>query len=139
MTILAAAGVPVGVSVAPQIPFVNDDMEQVLAAAAEAGASRAFYAVLRLPWEVNPLFQQWLALHYPLRAERVMARVREMRGGRDYDSDFATRMKGQGVWAELLRQRFEKACARLGLNRERNPLDVTQFQPELLAGQARLF
>ena len=136
---LAAAGIPVGVSVAPQIPFVNDDMEQVLAAAAEAGASRAFYAVLRLPWEVNPLFQQWLALHYPLRAERVMARVREMRGGRDYDSDFATRMKGQGVWAELLRQRFEKACARLGLNRERNPLDVTQFQPALLAGQARLF
>jgi DNA repair photolyase len=122
----------------PQIPFVNDDMEQVLTAAAEVGAQRAFYAVLRLPWEVNPLFQQWLALHYPLRAERVMARVREMRGGRDYDSDFATRMKGQGVWAELMRQRFEKACARLGLNHERNPLDVTQFQPALLAGQARL-
>lgn len=136
---LAEAGIPVGVSVAPQIPFVNDDMEQVLAAAAEAGASRAFYAVLRLPWEVNPLFQQWLALHYPLRAERVMARVREMRGGRDYDANFATRMKGQGVWAELLRQRFVKACARLGLNRERSPLDVTQFQPDLLDGQARLF
>ncbi|MEY4268574.1 MAG: hypothetical protein RIS90_3109 [Pseudomonadota bacterium] len=136
---LAEAGVPVGVSVAPQIPFINEDLEQVLGASAAAGAQRAFYAVLRLPWEVNPLFQQWLALHYPLRAERVMARVREMRGGRDYDSDFATRMKGQGVWAELLRQRFEKTCARLGLNRERLPLDVTQFRPALLAGQGSLF
>jgi DNA repair photolyase len=136
---LAEAGVPVGVSVAPQIPFVNDDMEQVLAAAAEAGAQRAFYAVLRLPWEVNPLFQQWLALHYPLRAERVMARVREMRGGRDYDSDFATRMKGQGVWSQLLRQRFEKTCARLSLNRERAPLDTTRFQAAFVRGQGTLF
>ena len=136
---LAEAGVPVGVSVAPQIPFVNDDVEQVLAAAAEAGAQRAFYAVLRLPWEVNPLFQQWLALHYPLRAERVMARVREMRGGRDYDSDFATRMNGQGVWSQLLRQRFEKTCARLGLNRERTPLDTTRFQPAFVRGQGTLF
>jgi len=136
---LAEAGVPVGVSVAPQIPFINEDMEQVLEASAKAGAQRAFYSVLRLPWEVNPLFQQWLALHHPLRAERVMARVREMRGGKDYDSDFATRMKGQGVWAELLRQRFEKTCARLGLNRERLPLDLTQFRPALLAGQGSLF
>jgi DNA repair photolyase len=136
---LAEAGVPVGVSVAPQIPFVNDDMEQVLVAAAEAGAQRAFYAVLRLPWEVNPLFQQWLTLHYPQRADRVMARVRDMRGGRDYDSDFATRMKGQGVWAQLLRQRFEKTCARLGLNRERAALDTTRFQAALLSGQGALF
>ena len=84
--------------------------------------------MLRLPWEVNPIFQDWLATHFPQRAERVMARVREMRGGRDYDARFGTRMTGEGVWAKLLRQRFEKACARLGLNREREPLDQTLFR-----------
>ncbi len=136
---LAQAGVPVGVSVAPQIPFINEDMEQVLEAAAAAGARSAFYSVLRLPWEVNPLFQQWLGLHYPQRAARVMARIRDMRGGRDYDADFTTRMKGDGVWAELIRQRFDKACARLGLNHERVELDTTQFRPSLLADQQQLF
>ncbi len=136
---LAEAGVPVGVSVAPQIPFLNEDMEQVLAAAFEAGARSAFYTVLRLPWEVNPLFQQWLALHYPQRAARVMARIHEMRGGKDYDSSYATRMKGHGLWAELIHQRFEKTCARLGLNRERLELDVNQFRGSLLSGQADLF
>lgn len=129
---------PVGVSVAPQIPFINDDMEQVLAAAREAGARSAFYTVLRLPWELNPLFQQWLALHYPQRAARVMARIREMRGGKEYDSSFATRMKGHGLWADLIRQRFEKTCARLGMNRERNELDATQFRGALLGGQTEL-
>ena len=136
---LAEAGVPVGVSVAPQIPFINEDMEQVLEAAAQAGARHAFYMVLRLPWELNEVFQQWLALHYPQRAERVMARIREMRGGKDYDSDYATRMKGSGLWADLLRQRFQKACARLGLNRERLELDLSQFRPGLTQGQASLF
>ena len=136
---LADAGVPVGVSVAPQIPFINEDMEQVLEAAAAAGAHNAFYTVLRLPWELNPIFQQWLELHYPQRAARVMARIREMRGGRDYDADFATRMKGSGVWAQLIAQRFEKACTRLGLNRTRVELDVSQFRPALLAGQGDLF
>ena len=136
---LAEAGVPVGVSVAPQIPFVTDDMEQVLAAAWEAGARSAFYTVLRLPWEVAPLFRQWLELHMPQRAERVMARVQEMRGGKDYDSDFSTRMKGSGVWAELIRQRFHKACARLGFNRERAGLDLSQFRRPTLDGQQALF
>jgi DNA repair photolyase len=136
---LADAGVPVGVSVAPQIPFINDDMEQVLEAAWEAGARSAFYTVLRLPWELNPLFQEWLALHYPQRAARVMARIRDMRGGKDYDSNFATRMKGSGVWAELIRQRFQKACGRLGLNRERIELDVSQFDRSSLTGQGSLF
>ena len=136
---LAEAGVPVGVSVAPQIPFVTDDMEQVLAAAWEAGARSAFYTVLRLPWEVAPLFRQWLELHMPQRAERVMARVQEMRGGKDYDSDFSTRMKGSGVWAELIRQRFHKACARLGFNRERAGLDLSQFRRPTLDGQGDLF
>ena len=136
---LAEAGVPVGVSVAPQIPFINDDMEQVLEAAAAAGASSAFYTVLRLPWELNTLFQEWLAQHYPQRATRVMARIREMRGGKDYDSDFSTRMKGSGVWAELIGQRFHKACARLALDRERVEMDTTLFRASVLAGQQSLF
>jgi DNA repair photolyase len=126
---LAHAGIPVGVSVAPQIPFINEDMEQVLDAAWTAGARTAFYTVLRLPWELNPLFQEWLQQHYPQRAERVMARVREMRGGKDYDSDFATRMKGHGVWAQLIRTRFDKATQRLGFNRQRVELDLSAFKP----------
>jgi len=136
---LADAGIPVGVSVAPQIPFVNEDMEKVLEASAEAGATMAFYTVLRLPWELNDIFQQWLDLHYPQRAARVMARIREMRGGRDYNADFSTRMKGSGVWAQLLGQRFEKTCARLGLNRERRPLDLSQFRASSLSDQGSLF
>ena len=136
---LHEAGVPVGVSVAPQIPFLNEDMEQVLEAAAQAGAQSAFYTVMRLPWELNELFQQWLDLHYPQRAARIMARIREMRGGQDYNSNFATRMKGSGLWADLIHQRFTKACARLGLNRERVELDLMRFRSGLAAGQGSLF
>ncbi len=136
---LAAQGIPVGVSVAPQIPFVNDDMEQVLQAAWEAGARSAFYTVIRLPWEVAPIFKQWLELHYPQRASRIMARIHEMRGGNDYDSNFATRMKGEGLWADLIRQRFEKTCHRLGFNRQRVELDLNQFRPSPAPGQASLF
>jgi DNA repair photolyase len=133
---LARAGVPVGVSVSPIIPFVNEpELERILEAAARAGATSAFSIVLRLPWEVNPLFQRWLEQHFPDRATRVMARVREMRGGRDNDPNFGTRMKGQGVWAEMLRQRFDKAAARLKLNRERTPLDLTQFKRPGAPGQ----
>ena len=137
--ILAEAGVPVGVSVSPQIPFINDDMEQVLEAAFEAGARRAFYQVLRLPWELAPMFRQWLALHYPDRAERVMARVQDLRGGKDYDASFDSRMKGQGIWAELLRQRFVKTCDRLGYARERHALDTSRFTPAALRAQQTLF
>jgi DNA repair photolyase len=138
---LAKAGVPVGVSFSPVIPFLNEpELERVLEAAAKAGATTAFSVVLRLPWEVNPLFQQWLVQHFPLRAERVMARVREMRGGKDYDARFGIRQRGQGVWAELLRQRFDKAVARLGLNTVRQPLDLTQFRrPRPAPAQAELF
>ncbi|SCK47629.1 DNA repair photolyase [Variovorax sp. HW608] len=136
---LAEAGVPVGVSVGPQIPFVNEDMEQVLEAAWDAGARSAFYTVIRLPWEVAPLFKQWLELHYPQRAGRIMERIREMRGGKDYDADFATRMKGSGVWAELIRQRFEKASKRLGFCNDRTPLDLSAFRPPGAAGQGSLF
>jgi DNA repair photolyase len=140
---LARAGVPVGVSVSPVIPFINEpELERVLAAAAAAGATSAFSIVLRLPWEVNPLFQQWLAQHFPERTARVMARVREMRGGRDNDPRFGSRMRGEGVWAELFAQRFKKSCARLGLDRDRVELDLTQFRPPRPAragGQGELF
>jgi DNA repair photolyase len=136
---LSEAGVPCGVSLAPHIPFLTDDMEQVLEAAWEAGARSAFYHVLRLPWEVAPLFKEWLELHYPQRAERVMARVREMRGGKDYDADFATRMKGSGLWADLVAQRFRKAVDRIGFNRERVELDTTQFRAPAAPGQGQLF
>ena len=140
---LAAAGVPVGVSVSPVIPFINEpELERILEAAADAGATSAFSVVLRLPWEVNPLFQQWLDQHFPDRAARVMARVREMRGGKDYDARFGSRMRGEGVWAQLLSQRFHKAAARFGLNRQRVELDLTQFRKPLPArqdGQQDLF
>jgi DNA repair photolyase len=138
---LAKAGVPVGVSVSPVIPFLNEpELERVLQAAADAGASSAFSIVLRLPWEVNPLFQQWLEQHVPERAARIMARVRDLRGGRDNDARFGTRMTGQGVWAGLLRQRFDIATRRMGLNRKRIDLDLSRFErPAARLEQGRLF
>jgi DNA repair photolyase len=142
---LSRAGVPVGVSVSPVIPFVNEpEVERILEAAAAAGAQAAFSIVLRLPWEVNPLFQDWLQHHFPERAARVMARIREMRGGRDNDARFGSRMTGQGVWAQLLRQRVKKAAARLGLNQERIEMDFSAFrkpvaEPARDTRQASLF
>jgi len=136
---LAEAGVPVGVSVAPQIPFVTEDMEQVLEAAWDAGARSAFYTVIRLPWEVAPLFREWLDVHHPQRAARIMARIREMRGGKDYDADWGTRMKGTGTWAELIGQRFAKATRRIGFNRERIVMDLSAFRPPREDGQGSLF
>lgn len=136
---LAKAGVPVGVSLSPMIPFINEpEIERLLEAAANAGATSAFSVVLRLPWEVNPIFQDWLAQHFPERAARVMARVREMRGGRDYDAAFGARMTGEGVWAQLLAQRVRKGAARYGLNRQRVELDLTQFRkPRLEANDVQ--
>ena len=129
---LTDAGIPVGVSVAPVIPFVTEpDLERILEAVAEAGALSAHYIVLRLPWEVNPLFQQWLQAYFPERAQRVMNRIRDMRGGKEYDADFGKRMRGEGVWAELIRQRFDKAIARLGLNTRAGRfkgLDTSRFR-----------
>jgi DNA repair photolyase len=138
---LAQAGVPVGVSVSPIIPFLNEpELERILEAAAEMGATSAFSIPIRLPWEVNPLFQQWLQQHVPERAERIMARVRDMRGGKDNDARFGSRMTGEGVWAQLLQQRFHKTCARLGLNKQRVELDLTRFRPPAMqAGQGQLF
>ena len=140
---LARAGVPVGVSISPIIPFINEpEIERILEAAGAAGASSAFGIVLRLPWEVNPIFQRWLDQHYPERAARVMARIREMRGGKDYDASFGSRMKGDGVWARLIAQRLAKAKQRHGLDRERFEQDLTQFTKPLLpssSGQRDLF
>ena len=127
---LARAGVWVGVNVAPIIPFINEpEIEAILEAASLAGARSAHWTVVRLPWEVNPLFQQWLEDHFPQRAARVMARIREMRGGQDYDADFRQRMKGEGLWAELIRQRMLKGAERVGLVRETPSLVLDQFRP----------
>jgi DNA repair photolyase len=126
---LARAGVPVGVSASPMIPFINEhELERILEAARDAGATSAFSTVVRLPWEVNPLFQQWLEAHFPDRAARVMARVRDMRGGKDYDSSFGQRMTGSGLWAQMLRDRFHLAARRLGYIEDRQPLDLSQFR-----------
>lgn len=113
---LTQAGIPVSVSVAPIIPFVTEqELEQVITASIDAGATAAGYTVLRLPHEVNPLFQEWLDTHFPERAQRVMNRIRDMRGGKDYDAQFGSRMRGEGVWADLIRQRFLKTLKRLNL------------------------
>ena len=127
---LAGAGVPVGVSVAPVIPQLTDkDLEAILEAAAAHGARSATWVMLRLPREVKDLFRDWLAQHYPLRAAHVMSLVGQMRGGRDNDPEFASRMRGEGLFADLMARRFDIATARLGLNRERAPLDISRFRP----------
>ncbi|MGE5451591.1 MAG: PA0069 family radical SAM protein [Acidobacteriota bacterium] len=127
---LADAGVPVGVNVAPIIPFLNEpEIEPIIEAAAQAGAANIHYTVVRLPWEVRPLFQEWLMHHVPERADRIMARIREMRGGKEYDSDYSLRMRGQGVWAELIAQRVSKAAARHGIGRRGIELDTSAFDP----------
>ncbi|MEQ6918430.1 PA0069 family radical SAM protein [Halomonas aquatica] len=114
---LAEAGIPVGTLVSPVIPGLTDhELERLLEAASEAGATTAGWMLLRLPREVAPLFEEWLATHYPERAGKVMSLVRQCRGGADYDPRFGKRMKGEGVFAELLEQRFQMACRRFGLN-----------------------
>jgi DNA repair photolyase len=117
---LSAAGIPVGVMVAPIVPALTDqDLERVLETAAQAGARFAGYTVLRLPLEIADLFSEWLEAHHPLRARHVMSLVRQMRGGKDYDSKFGTRMRGTGPIADLIERRFKIACKRLGLNTDR--------------------
>ena len=122
---LADAGVPVYVNMAPVIPAITDDeVEAVVAAAAAAGARGVSYIPVRLPWEVAPLFRAWLDTHFPERAGKVMAIVQSLRGGRDNDPGFHTRMRGQGPWAELLRTRFRIARTRHGFSDERRKLDL---------------
>jgi len=128
---LREAGIPVGVMFAPVIPALNDhELESVLGAAAEAGARHAGYVMLRLPHEVAPLFTEWLSEHAPLKAEHVMSRIREMRGGRSNDPRFGARLRGTGVFAELFEKRFALLCRRHGFNRERElELDTSRFRP----------
>lgn len=126
---LANAGVPVMVSVSPVIPAITDhEIETILAAAAKAGARHAFARPVRLPYEVAPLFRAWLDAHYPDRAVRVMQLIQAMRGGRDNDPDYGTRMKGQGPYAAMLQQRVRLAKARLGLAGGRPALRTDLFK-----------
>lgn len=138
---LSEAGIPVNVNIAPVIPFLTDhELEAIMEAAVENGATSAFYNLVRLPWEVKDIFRAWLEERFPLKAAHVMSRINEMREGRDNDPNFGTRMTGTGLWAELLRQRYEKACKRLGLDKREEPaLDCTLFRPPSLHGQQALF
>ncbi|HZH42946.1 MAG TPA: PA0069 family radical SAM protein [Lysobacter sp.] len=137
---LHEAGVPVGVMVAPVIPMITDrELEHILEAAREHGAAAAGYVLLRLPHELKQVFREWLALHYPERAEHVMSLIQQMRGGKDYDSAFFTRQRGTGPFAELIAQRFAKAHRRLGFGRL-PALDTGQFvAPRPPSPQGELF
>jgi DNA repair photolyase len=137
---LTRAGVPASVIVAPIVPALTDaHLEQVIELAANAGADSAHYVLLRLPLEVRDLFVEWLQAHYPLRARHVMSLVNQMRGGKDYDATFGTRMKGTGLFADLIAKRFRLACARNGLNLARTPLTTSLFAVPDASGQACLF
>ena len=127
---LARSGVPVGVNVAPVIPFLTDpEMEPILEEAAARGARWASWTLLRLPWEVKMLFRDWLAVHFPLKAKHVMSRLHDLRGGRDNDPRFGTRMKGEGPIADLLARRFQVATARLGIATRPPVLRADAFRP----------
>lgn len=117
---LSEAGIPTGVMVAPVIPALTDcDMEQILEKAHEAGARKAGYVFLRLPHELSDLFQEWLQQYFPLKAQHVMSIVRQSRGGKDYQSEFGQRMRGDGIFADLLAHRFKLSCHKLGMSGER--------------------
>jgi DNA repair photolyase len=133
---LAQAGVPVGILVAPIIPALTDhEMERIMEAAVEAGARWAGYVMLRLPYEVKDLFREWLAEHYPQRASHVMSLIQDVRGGRDNDPNFGSRMRGTGPVAQLIRNRFHVTHRRLGLDAiERIKLDTTLFRPPVISG-----
>jgi DNA repair photolyase len=136
---LTAAGVPVQVSIAPVIPAITDgEMEHILEAAANAGARRASFIPVRLPHEVAPLFRAWLDEHFPDRAGKVMSMIQSMRGGRDNDPNFGSRMRGKGPWYDLMLTRFKIGCVRYGLNNGRVQLRTDLFRPPEGA-QMRLF
>ena len=138
--LLSQAGIPVGVMTAPLIPALNDDeLESLLAAASEAGATEAGYVLLRLPLEIKDLFREWLEAHAPDRAKHVLSLMRSMRGGKEYDSNWGSRMRGEGPYAKLISQRFHLATRRLGLNRNRLTLDTTKFRrPHAVGSQLAL-
>ena len=137
---LVDARVPAHVSVAPIIPAITDEfIERILEEAAARGVRSASWIMLRLPHEVAPLFREWLSVHYPDRAGKVMNIVRDIRGGRDNDPDFFSRMKPSGVWANLIRARFRRSVTRLGMNSDKFDLDCTSFRKPSAAGQLSLF
>ncbi|RMQ49205.1 Radical SAM protein [Pseudomonas cichorii] len=129
--VLRQAGIPVGVLCAPMIPMINDsELEALLSEAKAAGALSASYVMLRLPLEVAPLFDEWLRTHYPQRAEHVMSLIRQTRGGELYNSEFGSRMRGEGPFADLLARRYAIATSKLGLNRRESfQLDCSAFCP----------
>jgi len=127
---LREAGVPAWVAIAPVVPQITDhELEAIVAAAAEAGAVGAFYLPVRLPFEVAPLFRAWLDEHYPDRADKVMHVIQEMRGGRDNDPNWFSRMTGKGAWADLLRARFDLAMRKHGIKSEKMSLRTDLFEP----------
>ncbi|HYS45304.1 MAG TPA: radical SAM protein, partial [Rhizomicrobium sp.] len=138
---LSDAGIPAGVMFAPAIPALNDsEMEAVLSAAAGHGARSAGYVLLRLPLEIKDLFREWLEVNVPDRAKHVMTLVRSMRGGKDYDANWNTRMTGTGPYAQVMTRRFHMAVKRLGLNQPSAPLAVHRFKrPTRLGDQLALF
>lgn len=136
---LAEAGIPTHCSVAPVIPAITDEfMERIVGAAAAAGAHSCGWIMLRLPHEVAPLFREWLEVHFPDRAAKVMAIVRSVRKGRDNDAQFFSRMRPSGVWADLFRARFRLACRRAGLGKASFPLKTDAFRQPESANQLRL-
>ena len=136
---LVEAGVPAHCSVAPVIPAITDAfMEAIVERAAALGVSSVGWIPVRLPYEVAPLFREWLSVHFPERGDKVMSIIRSIRGGRDNDPDFFTRMKPSGVWAELFRARFRLARRRAGLEKPHFELDCSQFRPLESGGQLRL-
>ncbi len=136
---LVARGVPVHCSLSPVIPAITDEfLEGIIARVAELGVRSVGWIPLRLPHEVAPLFREWLGVHYPDRAGKVMSIVREMRGGRDNDPNFHSRMNPQGVWADLIRARFRVACRKAGIEKARFVLDTAQFRPPESDRQMRL-
>jgi DNA repair photolyase len=125
---LGQAGIPVGVMTAPIIPALNDEeLESILSRAREAGATEAGYVLLRLPLEIKDLFKEWLETHAPDRAKHVLSLIKSIRGGKEYDSNWGARMRGDGPYAKLIAQRFHLATRRLGLNHKRLELDVSRF------------
>lgn len=137
---LTGAGIPVRLMASPIIPALTDhELEALLEAGAKAGASAASSIVLRLPREVSELFREWVEEAFPDRAARIMGRVRDLHGGKDYDPQWGTRMRGQGEWARLMRQRFEACCKRLGLSERLPPLRSDLFKVPGRAEQLDLF
>jgi DNA repair photolyase len=133
---LASVGIPTAVMFAPVIPALNDEeLETVLETAKDAGARSAGYVLLRLPLEIKDLFREWLEANEPGRAKHVMSLIRSMRGGKDYDAQWNTRMRGTGPYAEMIARRFHLAVRRFGLNAEHRPLDTKQFKRPVQAGQ----